>query len=168
MGCSHKRINTVFETTRLSECLVLLFALWLSWWLRSKHNHLEVKRLNKGNVTKMHKCPLLLGGGGPTCRFIAIIWGGGPPQYTMFWKSGPPQCTIIWKKGSPHKHESSKKNTEFTIKGQVPFFWSFFWPIYSVFIVSIKGQGWTPRCTIIWHGDHYKRARPWNWKKKTL
>ena len=57
-------------------------------------------------------CPLLLGGGGPTCRFIAIIWGGGPPQYTMFWKSGPPQWTIIWKKGVPHKHESSQKKKQ--------------------------------------------------------
>ena len=35
-------------------------------------------------IIYIYICPLLLGGGGPTCRFIAIIWGGGPPQYTMF------------------------------------------------------------------------------------
>ena len=49
------------------------------------------------------KYALLLGGGGPACRFRAIFWGVGPPQWSTVWKSGSPQCSIIWKSDTHKK-----------------------------------------------------------------
>ena len=31
-------------------------------------------------ILYIYRCPLLLGRGGPTCCFMAIFWGGGPPN----------------------------------------------------------------------------------------
>ena len=83
---------------------------WISWQIMFLHDNVVWYKPHNICIFIIITCPLLLGGGGPTCRFIAIIWGGGPPQYTMFWKSGPPQCTIIWKKGA-HTNMKVRKKT---------------------------------------------------------
>ena len=108
-------------------------------------------------------CPLLLGGGGPTCRFIAIIWGGWtPPVYYVLKKWTPPVYYVLKKREPTQTWKFAKKHWIHYKRASAIFLIFFFGPFWG----SIKGQGWTPQCTIIWHGDHYKRARWENWGKK--
>ena len=48
-------------------------------------------------------CPLLLGGPGPTCRFIAMFWGIDPPSGLCFEKVDPPVDYVL-KKCPPKKY----------------------------------------------------------------
>ena len=97
-------------------------------------------------IKKLQKyMSLTFGGRGSYLPFYSYNLGGWtPPVYYVLKKWTPPVDYNLKKRGPTQTWKFAKKKTKFTIKRQVPFFWCFVWPIYSVYFVSIKGQGWTP------------------------
>ena len=109
---------------------------------------LETTHETSWNLNISKNMSLTFGGRGSYLPFYSYNLGGWtPPVYYVLKKWTPPVDYNLKKRGPTQTWKfakKKKKKKKITIKRQVPFFWCFVWPIYSVYFVSIKGQGWTP------------------------